>query len=141
MLIGQLLFLVKNSNDPQVAQYVLQHMVFDTYPRWACVEAARDLYSLPQPGNIRGEIAMHQIPSLNRAGSSTSKRRNLLLIGSLSMHGKGEVLVRQRYQRRLWNKVFPRFQDHSRESADEKPQGLLLSFLVRKRDDDQFRDP
>src|SRR5271163_4630027 len=75
-------------------------------------------------------------PSLNRVGSSTSKRRNLFLIGRLSLHRKGDVLVRKSRQRALRDDEFSRFQGLAGEPPEEEPQRLFSRRIVRKRDDD-----
>lgn len=52
------------------------------------------------------------------------------------MDSERDILVRKRGQSGLGNDVFTVFQDLAGESPQEKSQGLLLRFAVRKSDHD-----
>src|SRR3990172_150595 len=72
--------------------------------------------------------------SLNWRGSSTSNRRHLLLIGCLSLDGKWNILVGQRFQGGLGNQMLARTEDPARKAPEQKRQRSLLGFSVGERD-------
>jgi hypothetical protein len=62
-------------------------------------------------------------------------------MGRFSMYGERYILVRERRQSSLGDDVFAVFQHFAGEAPQEKSQGLLLRFVVRKSDHDHGRYP
>src|SRR5208283_6222755 len=71
-------------------------------------------------------------PSLNWRGSSTSNRRQLLLIGGFSLDFKWDVLVGERFQSRFGNQMLARTKDPAGKTSEQKGQCPLFRLAVRE---------
>src|ERR1700682_3354938 len=74
-------------------------------------------------------------PSLNRTGKSTSKRRDLLLIGCLPPDGEDDVLVGQSGEGGFGHDMFAGFEYLAGKSPKEETEGSFLRVFFRKSDD------
>src|SRR6266404_1278635 len=80
-------------------------------------------------------------PSLNLAGSSTSKRRDLFRIGCLSLHHEWDICLRERGHCGFGENVFARLEDLAGESAQQKTPRPRLRLLVGKGNHDHRLAP
>src|SRR5262249_55089307 len=65
-------------------------------------------------------------------GSSTSKRRHLLLISRLALNRERNVLIGERLQRSLRNQVLAGLEHPAGKTAKKEGQGSLLCLTIGK---------
>jgi hypothetical protein len=73
---------------------------------------------------------------LRRSGSSTSKRRTILLIGSRPLNGEGDTLDREEWQGILRHEHLPARPTFEGKSPGQAAQGSSLRLGAREADED-----